>query len=613
MADKSIEQLNAAEKVYLNDLFVLQQSGTAKKLTGQVLKNWLLELAQGHGGITSIALQSTSGLNKTYRITLADDTFFDMTVSDGKGITSVTKTGTSGLVDTYTMKFNAGSDFVFTVKNGAKGDKGDADRLYFKFASQKPTDASHSMGDVPDAWLGFYAGTTPPTSWRDYTWVRIKGDKGDKGDAAKLTSHSTTYMVSDSGTIVPSGSWVSDVPNVPQGKYLWTKTVLTFNTGNPVTSYSVSRFGIDGSGAVSSVNGKNPDSTGNVSVNAEDITTTTGTSIEAALAQKQEQITASGLLKGTGNGGVAQAKAGVDYQAPITAGAGVRVSGSKISTAAAPRNWLDNSDFQNPVNQRGQTSYTSAHGGYTIDRWIANAAITLNVNTSSVTAVSSGDTQNEFYQSIANPDRLLGKTVTFAMKTDIGTFVTNATIPNNFTDNWVVLGTALIPEFGQIRFQVSDNNTHAILAAVAVKSGGSVTIHWVAIYEGAYTADTLPKYQPKEYGAELAECQRYFLKLGDASRYCSMGTGVSRDTQFVSVSIPTPITMRTTPALVSIPVGLLMRHSDSKMAGGTEFTVDGASQNSILLKVKSQIALTAGEAWEAFLEPNGSIMFSADL
>ncbi len=283
MADKSIEQLNAAEKVYLSDLFVLQQSGTAKKLTGQVLKNWLLELAQGHGGITSIALQSTSGLNKTYRITLADDTYFDMVVSDGKGITSVEKTGTSGLVDTYTMSFNAGSDFVFTVKNGEKGDKGDADRLYFKFASQKPTDASHSMGDVPDEWMGFYAGTTPPSGWQDYTWVRVRGDKGDKGDPAKLTGSSTTYMVSDSGTIVPSGSWVADVPSVPQGKFLWTRTVLSFNTGNPVTSYSVSRFGLDGTGAVNAVNRQEPDSTGNVKITAENIPASDGRSVQAAL------------------------------------------------------------------------------------------------------------------------------------------------------------------------------------------------------------------------------------------------------------------------------------------------------------------------------------------
>lgn len=290
MADKSIEQLNPAERVNLSDLFVLQQSGTAKKLTGQVLKNWLLELAQGHGGITNIALQSTSGLNKTYRITLADDTYFDMTVANGKGITSVEKTGTSGLVDTYTMKFNAGSDFVFTVKNGEKGDKGDADRLYFKFASQKPTDASHSMGDVPDEWLGFYAGTTAPSGWQDYTWVRVRGDKGDKGDPATLTGHSTTYMVSDSGTIVPSGSWVADVPSVPQGKYLWTKTVLNFNTGNPVTSYSVSRMGLDGSGAVSTVNDKLPDPNGNVKLMAADIATNDGQSVDAAITGILESL-----------------------------------------------------------------------------------------------------------------------------------------------------------------------------------------------------------------------------------------------------------------------------------------------------------------------------------
>ena len=434
MADKSIEQLNAAEKVYLSDLFVLQQSGTAKKLTGQVLKNWLLELAQGHGGITSIALQSTSGLDKTYRITLADDTYFDMTVSDGKGITSVAKTGTSGLVDTYTMKFNAGSDFVFTVQNGEKGDKGDADRLYFKFASQKPTDSSHSTGDVPDEWLGFYAGTTPPSGWQDYTWVRIKGDKGDKGDAAMLTSHSTTYMVSDSGTIVPSGSWVADVPNVPQGKFLWTRTVLNFNTGNPVTSYSVSRMGLDGSGAVSSVNGKDPDPTGNVRVNAEDITTNGGQSVEAVitditdrlgkkassvngqlpdtdgaitvkaenimassgntvqteLEEKQPKIISTGLLKGTGDGGVSAAAHGVDYQVPIKT-ATVTLSASQWSANAQTASVADVTADSIVVVAPAPTSrkayieadvYCSAQGNGTLTfscENVPSAALTVNV------------------------------------------------------------------------------------------------------------------------------------------------------------------------------------------------------------------------------------------
>lgn len=517
MADKSIEQLNAAEKVYLSDLFVLQQSGTAKKLTGQVLKNWLLELAQGHGGITSIVLQSTSGLNKTYRITLADDTYFDMTVSDGKGITSVAKTGTSGLVDTYTMKFNAGSDFVFTVKNGEKGDKGDADRLYFKFASQKPTDASHNMGDVPDEWLGFYAGTTPPSGWQDYTWVRIKGDKGDKGDAARLTSHSTTYMVSDSGTIVPSGSWVADVPNVPQGKYLWTRTVLTFNTGNPVTSYSVSRFGIDGSGAVNSVNGKDPDNTGNVRVNAEDITTTAGTSVEAALAQKQEQITASGLLKGTGDGGVANAEAGVDYQAPITAGAGMRISDSKVSTAAAPRNWLDNSDFTNLVAQAG---IGGNHGSvaYAADRW-----------------------------------KLTSGTVTYTAGTGLKL---NGTI-TQVLEKAPTGGSCFVGMASGTATIALDGNT------ITITSSGGV-IKWAALYAEKYTEATKPEYQAKGYGAEFAECQRYYFPFSSTDPI-AIGYGFATNGVLCVAAIPA---MRATASVV-ISGTIYMRRSGQTLSGSS--------------------------------------------
>ena len=33
---------------------------------------------------------------------------------------------------------------------------------------------------------------------------------------------------------------------------------------------------------------------------------------------------------------------------------------------------------------------------------------------------------------------------------------------------------------------------------------------WAALYEGVYTADTLPPYIPKGYAAELAQCKRYY-------------------------------------------------------------------------------------------------------
>lgn len=285
MADKSIAQLNEAEKVYSDNLFVLHQAGEAKKLSGNTLKNWLLEIANSLGGISKIEKVSTSGLKDTYRIYYAKD----------------------------------GTTTDFTVTNGDKGDKGDNSYIWIRYAMQKPTESSHSFNTTPQDWMGIYAGNsaTAPTDYNQYSWFKIKGEKGDTGDAATVMSKSVTYQVGTSGTTAPSGSWLQAVPTVPQGQFLWTKTDVTFNTGNPITWYSVSRMGIDGTGAVSTVCGVDPDSNGNVQLTAENISADFGQTVAQALAWKQPKINTSGLLKGTGDGGVSAAVAGTDYQSPV--------------------------------------------------------------------------------------------------------------------------------------------------------------------------------------------------------------------------------------------------------------------------------------------------------
>lgn len=273
MADKSVSELIAATQVLPTDLFVLEQSGTAKKLTGQILENWLLSFADGHGGIQSIEKKSTNGLVDIYRITLSDTTTFDFAVSNGRGVTSIRKTNTSGLVDTYEIAFNDNTFGTFTVTNGSKGDKGDSQYVWIKYATQKPTASSHSFGDVADNWIGIYSGDskTAPADWSQYEWFRIKGETGDTGAPATLERATIEYQAGESGTIVPSGAWSASVPTVAQGKYLWTRITNTFNTGSPVVAYSVSRMGIDGTGSVSSVAGISPNSDGNVPLSADNL------------------------------------------------------------------------------------------------------------------------------------------------------------------------------------------------------------------------------------------------------------------------------------------------------------------------------------------------------
>ena len=320
MADKSIAQLNEAEKVYSDNLFVLHQAGETKKLSGNTLKNWLLEIAQSLGGISKIEKVSSSGLKDTYRIYYAKD----------------------------------GTTTDFTVTNGDKGDKGDNSYIWIRYTGQKPTESSHSFGTTPDDWMGIYAGNsaTAPTDYKQYSWFKIKGEKGNTGDAATVKSRSVTYQVGSSGTTAPSGSWLQAVPPVPQGQFLWTKTDVTFNTGDTITWYSVSRMGIDGTGAVSTVCGVDPDSGGNVALTGTQIPQSNDdpTSLSTVISGKQAKITVSGLLKGNGSGGVSAAVAGTDYQSPV-----------KSATVTLSANaWSSNSQTINLANVAANSLVTVA-------------------------------------------------------------------------------------------------------------------------------------------------------------------------------------------------------------------------------------------------------------
>lgn len=108
------------------------------------------------------------------------------------------------------------------------------------------------------------------------------------------------------------------------------------------------------------------------------------------------------------------------------------VSVSRVSN----QNMLDNADFRDPINQRGQTEYTEA--GYGIDRWILTGSLKLNVSDGCIRITKTVLSNNPYFtQKFENTHYLVGKqlTVSFLYRTNItARFIANPTTSIQKTD-----------------------------------------------------------------------------------------------------------------------------------------------------------------------------------
>ena len=169
---------------------------------------------------------------------------------------------------------------------------------------------------------------------------------------------------------------------------------------------------------------------------------------------------------------------------------------------AAPRNLLDNSDFRNPVMQAG---FDSHHGAtrYPIDRWYDRYGFGKFTQTDKGITVAYGTNHGYFNQRIANPKQLIGKRLTFAICLYDGTIRLCGGVFDNKTN---------------IAAEMIDSDNIMSIESDAVQivvTSGSLGLRWAALYEGSYTADTLPEYQPKGYANELLVCRQYDLTTDD--------------------------------------------------------------------------------------------------
>lgn len=87
------------------------------------------------------------------------------------------------------------------------------------------------------------ANNNAPTDYTKYSWALIKGD-----DGRGISKTEVTYQKSTSGTVIPTGTWVTTIPTVNAGEYLWTRTLFTYTDNTTSSTYSVARSGVSGLG-----------------------------------------------------------------------------------------------------------------------------------------------------------------------------------------------------------------------------------------------------------------------------------------------------------------------------------------------------------------------------
>ena len=128
---------------------------------------------------------------------------------------------------------------------------------------------------------------------------------------------------------------------------------------------------------------------------------------------------------------------------------------------------------------------------------------------------------------------------------------------------------------------------------------------------------TATSFDYRDYGRELAMCQRYYYKVFPAAANIPLGSGFSRTTTAQRTFIPFPITMRTAPSAVEqtgTASDYQVQYSDSATACSAVPAFQQATVNSSVLEFTVASGLTAGTG--SFARTNstsGYLAWSAEL
>lgn len=269
-------------------------------------------------------------------------------------------------------------------------------------------------------------------------------------------------------------------------------------------------------------------------------------------------------------------------------------------------NLLDNSDFRNPVNQRGATSYSGAKQ-YTIDRWkTGSSELTVNLKNGYISLTNNATSGRLAFEQVLGTG-YAGKTLTVAIcDHDTGNvYCRSATVPNATSSNQC-FGDA---SWNGHSVRMTMTNEGAFCIDIMTANAKTLNVRWVALYEGEYTAETLPTYMPKGYAHELLECQRYCYVIPKTSgAHCY--AGYSNSTTNVRITIDLPVPLRAYPEVTIDNIESCNIYDSIGGKNASSFSINQCNRNALVLNFTTT-GLTAWTCCTARF--NTSVTISADL
>ena len=210
---------------------------------------------------------------------------------------------------------------------------------------------------------------------------------------------------------------------------------------------------------------------------------------------------------------------------------------ANLPTISNP-NLLINGDFRNPVNQRGQTTYTGDEPKvYTIDRWCMgnnDFSRTVNIVDGGVKITNPNTTYNATFQQIfenALPQGTYTVSVNVIAKNGDGIFY--CTGPHSSTKKNLVVGVNTLT--------LTDIPINSV--RIEVSPSSDITLGWVKLEYGAVATQFIPK----PYAEELMLCRRYFCVVVPSLMIISRQRFDGTTSYFAG--FPYPSVMRTVPGV----------------------------------------------------------------